>query len=48
MNRIHFSSWMIVTKESEARQSASILASPIRETVPLWTDDYSNLFRILK
>ena len=48
MNKIHFSSWMIVTKNAELANQLQYLSSPIRKIVPLWTDDYSNLLRIVR
>jgi hypothetical protein len=48
MNQIHFSSWMIVTRNPKLVNRFSYLASPIRGNAPLWTDDYSNLLRILR
>jgi SAM-dependent methyltransferase len=48
MNKIHFSSWMIVTKNAELSKQLQYLSSPIRKTAPLWTDDYSNLLRIMR
>ena len=48
MNKIHFSSWMIVTKNRELANQLQYLSSPIRKSAPLWTDDYSNLLRIMR
>jgi hypothetical protein len=48
LRKIESSSWMIVTKDLKLANQLAFLASPIRGNVPLWTDDYSNLFRILK
>jgi hypothetical protein len=48
MNKIHFSSWMIVTRNVELANQLQYLSSPIRKNVPLWTDDYSNLLRIVR
>ncbi len=49
MNKIHFSSWMIVTKKCRAlANQLQYLSSPIRKSVPLWTDDYSNLLRVIR
>jgi spermidine synthase len=47
-NRIESSSWMVITKDLKLANQLAMLASPIRGAMPLWTDDYSNLFRILK
>ncbi len=48
LKKIESSSWVIVTKNSRLANELGFLASPIRGAKPLWTDDYSNLFRILK
>jgi protein-L-isoaspartate O-methyltransferase len=48
MNLIHYSSWVIVSRNPVLAKRFSVLASPIRGNAPLWTDDYSNLLRILR
>jgi hypothetical protein len=48
LKKIESSSWVIVTKNSKLASELGFLASPIRGAKLLWTDDYSNLFRILK
>ena len=48
VNMIHFSNWVIVTRNPALMRRFSYLASPIRGKAPLWTDDYSNLLTILK
>jgi hypothetical protein len=48
MNRVYASSWMVVTKNTALAGEIRYLSSPIRESASLWTDDYSNLLRILK
>ena len=48
LKKIESSSWVIVTKNLKLANELGFLASPIRGAKPLWTDDYSNLFRILK
>jgi hypothetical protein len=48
LKKIESSSWVIVTKNLKLANELAFLASPIRGAKPLWTDDYSNLFRILK
>lgn len=48
--RIYFSSWVIVTKDDDLDRKLNWLSSPIKGNgrLRLWTDDYSNLFTILK
>lgn len=41
-------SWIIVTANTELARRLEYRSSHIRSTGPLWTDDYSDLFRILK
>jgi hypothetical protein len=48
MNMIHFSSWVILTRNPALNKRLSYLQSPIKGKAPLWTDDYSNLLRILR
>jgi hypothetical protein len=48
MNKIYSSSWMIVTKDTNLAAAIQYLASPVTKRIPLWTDDYSNLLRILR
>ena len=46
------SDWMLVTRNAQLRQEPDIAAglqpTPTLRKVGLWTDDYSNLFQILK
>ncbi|MBC7925239.1 MAG: fused MFS/spermidine synthase [Bryobacteraceae bacterium] len=48
--KIYDSDWVIVTKDNELDSRLAYLSSPIKGSEPLrlWTDDYSNLFSILK
>lgn len=48
MNKVYSSSWMIVTTNRNLASQLEYLASPVTKQVPLWTDDYSNLLRILR
>jgi spermidine synthase len=48
MNKIYSSSWVVVTKNETLAAALVPLSSPSPGNVPLWTDDYSNLLRILK
>lgn len=45
---INNASWAIVTANNELARKLQYLSSPVRRVVPVWSDDYSNLFRILK
>jgi hypothetical protein len=47
-NRIHASSWVVVSKNPELTPKLSYLSSPVKKPGPLWTDDYSNLLSVLK
>ena len=45
------SDWMLMTRNADLLRAISPVASPRSDNdvrVPLWTDQYSNLFRILK
>jgi SAM-dependent methyltransferase len=48
--QIYGADWVIVTRDDELDNKLAYLSSPIRgsERMRLWTDDYSNLFTILK
>jgi hypothetical protein len=48
INMIHFSSWILLTRNPALTRRLSYLKSPIKGKAPLWTDDYSNLLRILR
>ncbi len=48
MNKVYSSSWVVVTKDERLAASIQNLSSPVKAKVPLWTDDYSNLLRILR
>jgi len=47
---IYFSDWVIVTRSDGLDKKLAYLSSPIRgsERLRMWTDDYSNLFTIVK
>ena len=47
-NKVYAASWVILTKDADFARQLEYLSSPIKGNVPLWTDDYSNLLRILK
>ncbi len=40
--------WVVVTPTREALSSLPDSPAPPPRTIPLWTDDYSNLFRVLR
>jgi hypothetical protein len=45
---IYSSSWMVLTYNQRLAKYLGDLASPVRVQSALWTDDYSNLLRIVK
>lgn len=47
-NKIYASSWVIVTRNQGLVSDIAYLSSPVRGEVPLWTDNYTNLLRILR
>ncbi|MEJ7605290.1 MAG: fused MFS/spermidine synthase [Bryobacteraceae bacterium] len=47
-SKIFPASWIIVTRNALLAETLSGLESPIKGTPVLWTDDFSNLFRLLK